>query len=232
MTSLPEGYLLVDKPVGITSFSVVHALRRKLHVKKIGHGGTLDPFATGLLVMLIGRNYTRLADTFLTDDKEYLATLHLGKATDSYDSDGKVVASSDTIPTNFEVEAAIAKFQGTIEQIPPMFSAKKIGGKRLYELARVGIEVERKPVLVTVETTLIRYEYPEIDIHVRASKGTYIRSIGHEIGVLLGSFAFLSALRRTRSGRFLIENSVALETLIQPTYDITHRLIRDLHADL
>lgn len=221
MTALPEGFLLVDKPAGITSFSVVHALRKKLHVQRIGHAGTLDPFATGLLVMLIGRKYTRLADTFLNDDKEYIATLHLGKATDSYDSDGKVTASSDIVPTRLQVEEAIQKFQGSIEQVPPMFSAKKIAGKRLYELAREGIEVERKPVRVTVKTTLIRYEYPEIEIQVQASKGTYIRSIGHEIGVFLGSFAFLSALRRIRSGRFLIENSVALETLIQPTYDVT-----------
>lgn len=227
-----EGYLLIDKPAGMTSFSVVAALRRCLKVQKIGHGGTLDPFATGLLVMLVGRPYTRLADTFLGDDKEYMATLRLGAETDSYDIDGTITATSDKIPTLAEIEKALTCFQGTIEQVPPMFSAKKVDGKRLYKLARAGIEIERKACTVTLETRLTRYEYPEIDLHVRCSKGTYIRSIGHELGRMLGCFAYVSALRRVRSGRFHIKNSVALQTLQDPTCDIHQFLRRDIHADL
>ena len=213
----PEGILLIDKPPGMTSFSVVAALRRRLGVKKIGHSGTLDPFATGLLVMLVGRNFTKLADSFISDDKEYKAILRLGVATDSYDSDGQVVANSDKKPSLEEVQEAIGHFQGKIEQVPPMFSAKKIGGKRLYEMARKGIEVERKPCLVEVTTTLLRYEYPELEIHVTCSKGTYIRSIGHEIGTRLGSYAYLTALRRLRSGNFRLEESIPLQELMDST---------------
>ena len=216
MTS-PEGILLIDKPPGMTSFSVVAALRRRLGVKKIGHSGTLDPFATGLLVMLVGRNFTKLADSFISDDKEYKAILHLGVATDSYDSDGEIVANSDKRPSLEEVQEVISHFQGKIEQVPPMFSAKKIGGKRLYEMARKGLEVERKPCHVEVTTTLLRYKYPELEIHVTCSKGTYIRSIGHEIGTRLGSYAYLKALRRLRSGNFRLEESVPLQELMGST---------------
>ena len=215
-----EGILLVDKPAGMTSFSVVHVLRKRLGVKKIGHTGTLDPFATGLLVMLIGRNYTKRADEFLQDDKEYLATLRLGIETDSFDSDGKVVATSDIQPTLAELQKAICRFQGKIEQVPPMFSAKKINGKRLYEMARKGVVVERKSVLIELTTTLVRYEYPEVDIHIKCSKGTYIRTIGHEIGKLLGCLAYVSHLRRLRSGKFSIDKSLSLEKIKDPATDL------------
>ncbi len=202
MTPPPEGILLVNKPTGQTAFTLVRQLRRLLGVKKIGHAGTLDPFATGVMVMLIGRNYTKLSDKLLTQDKEYLGRIHLGIETDSYDCDGKEVSTSDHVPTLEEVEQVIQKFQGVIEQVPPMFSAKKVNGKKLYQLARKGEIIERQPVKVHVQTDLIAYDYPTIDIRVSCSKGTYIRSIAYDIGQLLGCGAHLSSLTRTRSGPF------------------------------
>lgn len=200
-----EGVLLVDKPSGKTSFSLVGALRKKLGVQKIGHAGTLDPFATGVVVLLVGKRFTKLSDQFLGQDKEYCATVKLGVATDTFDCDGQITATDDKIPTEDEVREAIAKFQGTIEQIPPMFSAKKVNGKKLCDLARKGVVIERKPNTVTVETTLVNYEYPHIDIQVKCSKGTYIRSIAQELGELLGCGAHLSALTRTKSGSFSLK---------------------------
>lgn len=208
-----EGILLVDKPENMSSFAVVAKARKRLGVKKIGHGGTLDPFATGLLVLLVGRNFTKRADEFLQGDKEYRACLKLGVATDSYDHDGSETAHSDKIPTQQEINDVLKQFQGTIDQVPPMFSAKKINGVRLYELARKGETVERKAVRVTVDISFIRYEYPELEIEVRATKGTYIRSLADDIGKALGSYAHLIALRRLRSGRFSLEESVDLAAL-------------------
>ena len=204
---LIEGILLVDKPAGITSFTLVRQLRRLLKVKKIGHAGTLDPFATGLMVMLIGRNYTRLSDRFLTCDKTYVAEAKLGVATDSFDCDGEVTGTSPVVPTPEQVEAAIKRFQGTILQTPPMFSAKKVGGKKLYDLARKGVEVHREPVPVTLTTTLVAYDYPTLTFEVTASKGTYIRSLAQELGEILGCGAHLTALRRTRSGGFTVTDA-------------------------
>jgi len=216
-----EGILLVDKPANMSSFAVVSAARRRLGVKKIGHGGTLDPFATGLLVLLVGRSFTKRAGEFLHGDKSYRATLKLGQSTDSFDLDGTIVESSDKIPTLQEVEEVIARFQGTLEQVPPMFSAKKVGGVRLYELARKGQVIERKAVTVHVQITVIRYSYPELEIEVKASKGTYIRSLAEDIGRQLGSFAHLIALRRLESGRFSLADSVDFAALKNPEIPIT-----------
>lgn len=207
----PEGVLLVDKPAGITSFGIVARLRKMLGVSKIGHAGTLDPFATGVMVMLIGRNYTKLSDTFLCQDKEYEAVLKLGATTDSYDRDGEVTSTSDYIPSTEEVAAAIARFQGEMEQTPPMFSAKKVGGKKLCDLARKGIEIERKPVRISASIQLCGYDYPNLKIRVACSKGTYIRSLAYDIGNVLKCGAHLIELRRTRSGKFNIENCLVLE---------------------
>lgn len=204
--SSPEGILLIDKPRGKTSFSFVSALRRRLGVKKIGHAGTLDPFATGVLVMLIGKNFTRLSDKFLTSDKEYIAQVHLGIATDTYDCDGQILTRSDHIPAKEDLDAILTKFQGEVDQIPPMFSAKKQKGKKLYEMARKGVEVPRQPVKVCLSTTLMSYNYPFVNLHVKCSKGTYVRSIAYDIGCLLGCGAHLSSLQRTRSGNFLIKD--------------------------
>jgi tRNA pseudouridine55 synthase len=211
--AIAEGVLLVDKPKGKTSFSLVHQLRRLTGIQKIGHAGTLDPFATGLMVMLIGKNFTRLSDQFLSQDKEYWCCLHLGIATDTYDSEGKQTHTSDKIPTLAEIEEGLHNFQGTILQTPPMFSAKKVGGKKLYELARKGVSIERQPVSITLKTTLLSYTYPRLELQIQCTKGTYVRSIAHDLGNLLGCHAHLSDLRRLRSGKFHVSESIDGATL-------------------
>ncbi len=212
----PSGILLVNKPKGKNSFSLVSMLRKICDVKKVGHAGTLDPFASGVMVLLVGKEYTRLSDRFLTQDKEYEATLHLGMRTDSYDCDGMVIATSDLIPSFEQIETILSQFQGTIQQTPPMFSAKKIGGKKLYELARKGIEIERPPSLVTVKIQFIDYTYPKLRIHVSCSKGTYIRSLAEDIGLALGCGAHLADLVRTRSGPFCLDH--CLDGTVLATY--------------
>lgn len=199
-----QGILPVNKPRGITAFKLVSILRKLTGIKKIGHAGTLDPFADGVMVMLIGREFTKLSNTFLNENKEYLGTIHLGITTDTYDCEGTVVNENDSIPTLEQIHTVIAQFQGEIEQIPPMFSAKKVGGKKLYELARKGIVIEREKVKLQVTTEILSYEYPLLKIKVVCSKGTYIRSIAHDIGKLLGCGAHLTTLTRTRSGTFTL----------------------------
>lgn len=211
-----EGIIPINKPKGATSFSLVGALRRLTRVRTIGHAGTLDPFATGVMVLLVGKNYTRLSNDFLTQDKEYEARIKLGIATDTYDCVGVPVFTSDQVPSEEEVRSAIAAFQGEIEQVPPMFSAKKINGKKLYELARQGKEIERQPVKVTVKTTLISYEYPYVDIKIACSKGTYIRSIADDIGKRLGCGAHVETLVRTRSGSIHLSECLDGELLSSP----------------
>jgi tRNA pseudouridine55 synthase len=200
------GVLLVDKPKGKTSFHLVARLRRLTGVKTIGHAGTLDPFATGVMVLLIGKPFTRLSDRLLTADKEYLAELHLGITTDSFDCDGEIQERSDNIPSLEEIKECLKSFQGEVDQTPPMFSAKKVNGKKLYELARQGKVIERKSVKVQLETTLLSYQYPYLTLNVKCSKGTYIRSISYDLGLMLGCGAHLSNLRRLRSGSFKIED--------------------------
>lgn len=208
-----EGILLIDKPKGKTSFSLVAILRKLTKIRKIGHAGTLDPFATGLMVMLIGQSYTRLQANFMNDDKEYRVKIRLGSATESYDTESQITMTSDIIPTSEEVETALLEFQGEIEQIPPMYSAKKVDGKKLYELARKGIEIERKPKKVTVATTLISYEYPYLQLEVKCSKGTYIRSIAHDLGIKLKSYGHAEELVRTKSGPFSLSEALTFEQL-------------------
>jgi tRNA pseudouridine55 synthase len=203
-----QGILLVNKPPGKTSFSLVAALRKRLGVKKIGHAGTLDPFATGVMVMLIGKTYTRLSDQFLMQDKEYLAELKLGEATDTHDLEGQIIQTSDYVPSSEEIHAAIQQFQGEIEQIPPMFSAKKVNGQKLYELARKGKSVVRAAVKITVDIEIIQYLYPSLVIKVNCSKGTYIRSLAHDIGAKLTCGAHLISLKRLRSGAFHLHQCI------------------------
>lgn len=199
-----EGVLLVDKPKGKTSFSLVSVLRKILNVQKIGHAGTLDPMATGVMVLLIGKKFTTLSDQLLSSDKEYIAEITLGITTDTYDAEGQVVAESSHIPPLDDLEKALLQFQGKVEQTPPMFSAKKQDGKKLYELARLGQVVDRPKVTLEMATHLIHYEYPKITLSVACSKGTYVRSIAHDLGEILGSGAHLSGLIRSRSGTFSI----------------------------
>ncbi len=203
-----QGLLLVNKPKGKTSFSLVSALRRLTGVQKIGHAGTLDPFAQGVMILLVGKNFTRCSDQFLNQDKEYLAELTLGVATDSYDSEGTIVSESPYVPTLEQIETALLSFQGTLLQTPPMFSAKKVDGTRLYELARKGISIEREAVSVTMHTELISYDYPRLTLRVSCSKGTYIRSIAHDLGAMLTCGAYLSDLTRTRSGAYLLSECI------------------------
>ena len=207
------GILLLDKPEGITSFHLIPKFRYLFNEKKIGHGGTLDPLATGLMVYLIGRSFTKRANDFLLHDKEYEATVLFGEERDSYDVDGKVIATSEKVPTIKEIEDALPSFNGEVSQIPPMFSAKKVGGKKLYELARKGIEIPRKPKLVTMKTKVLSYDYPHLKISVVCSSGTYIRSIAHDLGVMLGCFGCIKILRRTRSGEYKIEECYTLDDL-------------------
>lgn len=212
-THISEGILLVNKPSGITSFGVVARLRRITGVKKIGHAGTLDPFATGLLIILVGKNYTRKSALFMGKDKTYRARVRLGISTDTYDIDGTLVSTSEKIPSPDEIADALAKQQGERLQTPPMYSAKKVGGKKLYELARQGITIERAPSPIELTTTLENYTYPYLDLHVACSKGTYIRSIAHEVGESTGTGAHLESLERTSSGEFTLEESHTLEEL-------------------
>ena len=207
-SSHSEGILLVNKPKGRTSFSLISYLRRILNVKTIGHAGTLDPLATGVMVLMVGKNYTRLSSKLLVQDKEYFAEITLGKSTDSFDAEGTETFSSEKVPTFEEVTTALKKFQGEFLQIPPMFSAKKVNGQKLCDLARKGKTIERQPVKVFAETVLIDYTYPKILLKVNCSKGTYIRSIAHDLGCDLGSGAFLSCLQRTKSGSFYIEDCI------------------------
>ena len=205
-----QGILLVDKPAGKTSFHLVSVFRKLTGVKKIGHAGTLDPFATGVMVMLIGKNYTRLAAKLQNHDKSYRATLTLGQETDSYDIDGNIIKQSDHIPSEEDIHLALQSFQGQVQQLPPMFSAKKQNGKKLYELARVGKTVERKPKTVTLKTVFVEYIYPQLILDIDCSKGTYIRSVAHDLGQMLGCGAFVSKLVRTRSGPYSLNECIKL----------------------
>lgn len=204
--SLPSGILLIDKPKGKTSFSLVAVLRKLLKVKTIGHAGTLDPMATGVMVMLIGKEYTRRSNELTGHDKEYEAEITLGAISDTYDAEGVIETCSSSIPTLESLQAALTHFQGAVEQIPPMFSAKKINGQKLYDLARQGINIERKPCPVTLKTTLLSYTYPQVRLLIQCSKGTYIRSIAHDLGQILQCGAYLSKLIRTKSGQFQLED--------------------------
>ncbi len=223
---LVEGILLINKPKGKTSFSLVAALRRRLGVKKIGHAGTLDPFATGVMVMLVGRNYTRLSDQFLSKDKEYVAQVLLGISTDTYDCEGKIRIQSDLQPDLKKIQEILSYFQGEIEQIPPMYSAKKWQGKKLYQLARQGKEVERVPAKVHIETRLIDYHYPYLELQIKCSKGTYIRSLAHDIGEKLGCGAHLINLKRTRSGHFHLNECIDGELLENLQIDLKTKLLK------
>lgn len=215
-----HGILPVNKPSSKTAFSLVAVLRRLLGVRCIGHAGTLDPFATGVMLMLIGREYTRLSDRFLSADKEYRATVRLGIATDTYDCDGKEMSRSDLVPTAESLSECIKHFQGEVVQIPPMFSAKKQNGKKLYELARKGKIVERPGVKVQMTTQILSYTYPQIEIVVNCSKGTYIRSVAHDLGVMLGCGAHLIQLQRTRSGDFHLDDCIDGSLLFGTNVDL------------
>ncbi|WP_052573967.1 tRNA pseudouridine(55) synthase TruB [Haloferula sp. BvORR071] len=211
---VPSGVLLVDKAPDMTSHDVVAIARRALGTKKIGHCGTLDPMATGLLMLVVERA-TKIQDLLMSEDKEYEGTLTLGKTTSTQDRQGDVLEEKEVAAfTAAQVDAAFGEFTGAFEQIPPMVSAIKKDGVPLYKLARKGQEVERAPRPVTVmKYEVHRIELPEIDFTVNCSKGFYVRTYAHDIGAKLGCGAHLSALRRTRSGRFTLERAVQVDQL-------------------
>ncbi len=209
-----NGVLLVDKPAEWTSFDVVNFVRARFNIPKVGHCGTLDPAATGLLVLVLGK-FTLLSQKFSGEDKVYEATLRLGIETDSEDMDGEVIAERDwSGVTEAQLRDAIASFVGVQQQTPPMVSAVKKDGKKLYELAREGIEVERESREITVHSIEItRLELPECDFVMHCSKGTYVRTICSDIGRKLGCGGVLKSLRRTRSGSFKVDDALTVDTL-------------------
>lgn len=231
MTCL-EGILPICKPKAKTSFSLIRIMRRLTGIRTIGHAGTLDPFAEGVMVLLIGRRFTRLSNCFLNQDKEYLATVYLGITTDTYDREGQTIAHSCYVPTLAEVKDSLLKFQGSILQIPPMFSAKKVKGKKLYELARKGITIERKAVPVTLHLELIDYTYPRLELKIQCSKGTYIRSLAQDIGVELNCGAHLFSLMRTRCGTYTLKDCCdGVQLLESSKYHWQHYLKSDAFAN-
>jgi tRNA pseudouridine55 synthase len=206
-----EGILLIDKPSGLTSHDVVDRVRRKLKMKRIGHAGTLDPMATGLLIILVGKA-TKLSQYLMSLDKIYEGTVTLGVSTNTYDAEGEVMTTQPVPDLSLsDIQATLSSFVGDQYQTPPMFSAIKIDGQPLYKMARKGKEVEREPRFIRISRfEASRFETPEFDFSLDCTKGTYVRSLANDIGEKLGCGAHLSALRRTASDRFHIENAIEL----------------------
>ena len=213
-----DGALLIDKPVGPTSHDIVAMVRRTFQLDKVGHAGTLDPNATGLLILLLGKG-TKLTEKLMGSDKVYEGTAKFGETTDSYDSDGEITASLPVPPLTLEELNAYADhFIGDQLQTPPMVSAVKKDGVPLYKLARKGVEVERKPKLIHVyKFRFNTYEEPEAQFRVACTKGTYIRSLVHDLGQKVGCGAHLSQLRRISSGQFEVKDALPLEDVLKLT---------------
>lgn len=217
-----QGILLVDKPADWTSFDVVNYVRRivatvegkKPKNCKVGHSGTLDPFATGLLILLIGKEYTRRASEFSKQDKTYEMTMILGKTSTTGDPEGDLSEVSDWQPTEQEIESALEKFKGEIQQIPPAFSAIKVNGVRAYKLAREGKEVVIEPRPVTIRRLeLVAYVYPEVKLVAEVSSGTYIRTLVEDLGENLGTGAYTSQLKRTHIKSYQLTDAVEVKSL-------------------
>ena len=213
-----DGAILIDKPAGPTSHDVVDAIRRQFGIKKVGHCGTLDPNATGLLIIVLGRG-TKLSERLMSDDKVYEGTMKFGETTDSYDADGELVASLPVPPLTLEdLNVAAAEFIGDQMQIPPMVSAVKKQGVPLYKLARKGIEVQREPRLIHVYNfRFSAYEEPAGRFRLACTKGTYVRSIAHDLGQKLGCGAHLATLRRVTSGKFDVADAIRFEEVLNWT---------------
>lgn len=223
-----QGVVLIDKPTGWTSFDVVNKVRRMVAVNegkkpkncKVGHTGTLDPLATGLLVLLVGKEYTRRAQELTKLDKTYEVTMKLGETSTTGDDEGEKTAVSGTIPAPEQLQAALAQFTGEIMQVPPAFSAIKIDGKRAYDLARAGKEVKLEARPVTISSIkLTRYEYPFVEFSCDVSSGTYVRSLVEDLGAVLETGAYMSALRRTRVGQFYLDNAAVVAEITPDTLE-------------
>jgi len=209
-----DGALLIDKPAGPTSHDIVDAIRRQFQIKKVGHCGTLDPNATGLLIIVVGRG-TKLSEKLMSSDKVYAGTVKLGETTDSYDADGELVASLPVPPTSLEeLNELAAAFVGDQMQMPPMVSAIKKDGVPLYKLARKGEEIEREPRFIRVMSwDLTRFAPPELDFRLRCTKGTYVRTLAHDLGQKLGCGAHLTALRRTATDKLGVAQALTMEQI-------------------
>jgi len=208
-----NGILNVFKPTGMTSFDVVRILRKISNVKKVGHAGTLDPEASGVLPVCIGKA-TKAIDYIMADFKIYEAELKLGVTTDTYDREGKIIKQSEVNCSNAEIKSVINSFVGEIKQVPPMYSALKVNGKKLYELARAGIEIEREPrSIVIYDIDIIDINSPYVKVRVKCSKGTYIRSLCYDIGEVLKCGGMMWNLQRTATGQFDIENAINVNEL-------------------
>ena len=208
-----EGIIVVNKPKGITSFDVIRKLKKILKTKKIGHTGTLDPLATGIMLVCVGKA-TKLASDLEAKDKIYIADFDIGYATDTYDIEGKKIAENIIEVSKENLKQSIKKFIGNIKQIPPMYSAIKIDGNKLYHLARKGIEVERPKRDVTIEyINLLDFKDNKVKIETKVSKGCYIRSLIYDIGQDLGTYATMTALQRKQVGDYSLENSYSLEQI-------------------
>lgn len=213
-TGQKEGIILVNKHRGITSHDVVDEVRKRLGTRKVGHAGTLDPLAEGLLIIMVGKS-TKLFSRFVNFDKEYLGVMKLGEVTLTGDSEGAIVKKQDYQNLNEpEIKEVFSKFEGEIEQIPPMVSALRVKGKRLYSLARRGIEIERSPRAIKIyELRIIKIDLPLVEFYVRCSKGTYIRKLAQDIGESLGCGAHMISIKRMRVGPFKLEEAANLDDI-------------------
>jgi tRNA pseudouridine55 synthase len=214
------GFILIDKPVGPTSFGIIARLRRITGLKKIGHAGTLDPAASGLLLCAIGREATKQIERFVKMDKVYEADIFLGATSDTLDREGEISKSYSGAAINKkEIQKAVLTFLGKQEQTPPMYSAKKVGGKKLCDLARKGIEIERAPSKIEIyKIKILKYRWPNLKLMIDCSSGTYIRTIADDLGKKLNCGAYLAGLRRTSLGKFKIKKALKLDKIKQKNW--------------
>lgn len=222
-----DGALLIDKPSGLTSHDVVARIRRHLKIKKVGHCGTLDPNATGLLILVLGRA-TKLSEKLMAADKAYEGTVKFGETTNTYDADGELVSSLPVPPMALEqINEAVAKYVGDQMQAPPMVSAAKVGGVPLYKLARKGVEVQRKERLIHVYSFVFtHYEEPLASFRIACTKGTYVRSLAHDLGQDLGCGAHLATLRRTEIGQLKVSQATPLDAALEMSHaELQQRII-------
>jgi tRNA pseudouridine55 synthase len=219
MKNAISGVLVVDKPTGMTSHDVVQAIRRGTNIRRAGHTGTLDPRASGVLVVLLGPA-VRLSEYVSASDKRYQAVIMMGTTTDTYDAEGKTTSSAPVDVTEEQFNTELQKFVGRIEQVPPPYSAIKVNGKKAYEMARNGEEVELAPRIIDVYSLeLLEWAPPEVVIDVNCSSGTYVRSLANDLGARLGCGATLTGLRRTKNGRFTLRDAVPLRKLNEAFMD-------------
>jgi tRNA pseudouridine55 synthase len=212
---MSEGFIIVNKPKGITSFGVVATLRKITQIKRIGHCGTLDPLATGVLICAIGRSATKNISRLLKSDKKYIATIELGKESDTYDAEGEIISVNyKNKPTRSEIRQKIKEFEGDIMQVPPIYSAKKIEGKRAYSLARKGKPIKLEANSVTINSIkILSYKFPILKISIDCGSGTYIRSLANDLGRVLKTGAYIKELERTKVGKYGIKMSHDLNKL-------------------